>query len=227
VTWPGACRSNSTARAHQHHGLVADGELSTQHPSSAGPSSSPPASPPWVGIYVIRAKSSHPTLRGAPAAVVAAQPRAGAANAARIVERHVEERTGPKLDEAAVVAPWAGLGSADNYPLIEEVAKLLNGAAGASRPSSTPGGSPTHTRWARPARRSSRRLPASHLGRDPAPGRHEGIEEHRRGQQGPGRPIFGVADLGIVGDVHKVLPPSSTRSRTGAERPGSAPAVAN
>ena len=51
----------------------------------------------------------------------------------------------------------AGWARRRNYALIEELAKLLHGAAGASRgPSSTPAGCPTRTRSARPARPSSR-----------------------------------------------------------------------
>ena len=193
-------------------GLVADGELSTQHPVFGGTLVvTARFTSPGVGIYVIRAKSfaSDPS-GGAPAAVVAAPaPDAGAANAARIVERHVEERTGPKLDEAAVVASGGrGLGSADNYPLIEEVAKLLNGAAGASRAIVDAG-------W----------VPYSHqvgqTGKTVKPTVYlafgiSGATQHLVGMKGSKNivavnkdqdaPIFGVADLGIVGDVHKVLP---------------------
>ena len=57
------------------------------------------------GIFVIRAKSfpAEPSGGAAAAVVAATAPDTGASNAARIVARHVEERTGPKLDEAAVV----------------------------------------------------------------------------------------------------------------------------
>src|SRR6202011_2977055 len=51
-----------------------------------------------------------------------------------ITQRHVEERTGPKLDEAAIVVSGGrGLGEAGNHELIEQLAKLLHGAPGASR----------------------------------------------------------------------------------------------
>ena len=63
-----------------------------------------------------------------------ALPDVGAAGAARVLARHVEESTGPKLDEAnIVVSGGRGLGEAGNYHLIEELAKLLKGAPGASR----------------------------------------------------------------------------------------------
>jgi len=88
------------------------------------------------GIYVIRAKSFVAEPSGGPAAAVVAAPTpdTGATGAARIVERHEEERSGPKLDEASVVVSGGrGLGAAENYHLVEELAKLLHGAAGASR----------------------------------------------------------------------------------------------
>ena len=52
-----------------------------------------------------------------------------------MLERHVEEQQGPKLEEAAVVVSGGrGIGAAENYaPLVEELAKQLKGAWGASR----------------------------------------------------------------------------------------------
>ena len=74
---------------------------------------------------------------------VAARPRssrsravdAGRAAEAKVLERHVEEQQGPKLEEAAVVVSGGrGIGAAENYaPLVEALAKELKGAWGASR----------------------------------------------------------------------------------------------
>jgi len=163
------------------------------------------------GIYVVRAKSfpAEPS-GGAPASVMASPaPDTGATNAARIVARHVEERTGPKLDEAAVVVSGGrGLGEKDNYALIEELATLLKGAAGASRAIVDAG-------W----------VPYSHqvgqTGKTVKPTVYlacgiSGATQHLVGMKNSKNivainkdadaPIFSVADLGIVGDVHKVLP---------------------
>ncbi len=163
------------------------------------------------GLYVVRAKSfaAEPS-GGAEAAVVAAPaPETGATNVARIVARHVEERTGPKLDEAEVVVSGGrGLGEKDNYALIEELATLLRGAAGASRAIVDAG-------W----------VPYSHqvgqTGKTVKPTVYvacgiSGATQHLVGMKNSKNiiainkdqdaPIFSVADLGVVGDVHKVLP---------------------
>jgi len=163
------------------------------------------------GIFVIRAKSFPAEASGgAAAAVVAATaPDTGAANAARILARHVEERTGPKLDEAdVVVSGGRGLGEKEEYVLIEELAGLLHGAAGASRAIVDAG-------W----------VPYSHqvgqTGKTVKPTVYlacgiSGATQHMVGMKNSKNivainkdqdaPIFQVADLGIVGDVHKVVP---------------------
>ncbi len=193
-------------------GLVPGERLSSQHPIFGGShivtAAFTGASP---GIFVVRAKSfAAEPAGGGPAAVVAAKvPDTGASNGATIVERHVEERSGPKLDEAAVVVSGGrGLGEKDNYRLIEELAKLLHGAAGASRAIVDAG-------W----------VPYSHqvgqTGKTVKPTVYvacgiSGATQHLVGMKGSKNivainkdaeaPIFSVADLGIVGDVHKVLP---------------------
>ena len=162
-------------------------------------------------IFVVRAKSfaAEPS-GGSPASVVAAPaPDTGATNAAKIVARHVEERTGPKLDEAdVVVSGGRGLGEKDQYSLIEELATLLHGAPGASRAIVDAG-------W----------VPYSHqvgqTGKTVKPTVYvacgiSGATQHLVGMKNSKNivainkdqdaPIFSVADLGIVGDVHKVLP---------------------
>ncbi len=139
-------------------GLVAaDGGLSSQHPVFGGSHTvTARFTGSGPGIFVIRAKSfaAESAGGGAASVVAAAAGEAGATNTAKIAQRHVEERSGPKLDEAPVVVSGGrGLGEAANYAMIEELAKLLNGAAGASRkPSLTPAGCRTRTRSARPAR---------------------------------------------------------------------------
>ncbi len=194
-------------------GLVADGSgLSTQHAIFGGQQVvTAHFTGEGPGIFVIRAKSFPAEASGGATAQVAALPApdTGATNAARIVARHVEERVGPKLDEAdVVVSGGRGLGEADQYALIEELARLLKGAPGASRAIVDAG-------W----------VPYSHqvgqTGKTVKPTVYlacgiSGATQHLVGMKSSKNivainkdqdaPIFSVADLGIVGDVHKVVP---------------------
>ena len=147
---------------------------------------------------------------GAPAAVVAAPvPDLGATGGATVTAVHVEETSGPKLDEAnIVVSGGRGLGEAANYEMIEQLAKLLNGAPGASRAIVDAGWVPYSYQVGQTGKVVK---PSVYLAAGIS-----GATQHMVGMKGSKNiiainkdkeaPIFGVADLGIVGDVHKVLP---------------------
>jgi electron transfer flavoprotein alpha subunit len=147
---------------------------------------------------------------GAPAQVVAVSiPDAGATGAAKVTAVHVEETSGPKLDEAnVVVSGGRGLGESKNYELVEELAKLLHGAPGASRAIVDAGWVPYSYQVGQTGKVVK---PSVYIAAGIS-----GATQHMVGMKGSKNiiainkdkeaPIFAVADLGIVGDVHKVLP---------------------
>jgi len=148
---------------------------------------------------------------GGPAQVVSVPaPDAGRAGEAKVLEHHVEEREGPKLEEATVVVSGGrGLGSAEAYePLVEALAKLLGGASGASRAIVDAGWVP----YAKQVGQTGKVVkPKVYIALGIS-----GATQHMVGMKGSENiiavnkdaeaPIFGIADLGIVGDVHKVVP---------------------
>jgi electron transfer flavoprotein alpha subunit len=162
-------------------------------------------------IVVVKPKSFAAEEGGAGGGQVSslAVPDLGATGAAKVVNRHVEERSGPKLDEAdIVVSGGRGLGEAGKYQMIEDLAKLLKGAPGASRAIVDAG-------WVPYA------YQVGQTGKTVKPNVYvacgiSGATQHLVGMKGAKNivainkdkeaPIFSVADLGVVGDVHKVVP---------------------
>jgi electron transfer flavoprotein alpha subunit len=147
---------------------------------------------------------------GAPAAVeAAAVPDLGATGAATVKGVHVEESSGPKLDEAnIVVSGGRGLGEAGKYEMIEQLAKLLKAAPGASRAIVDAGWVPYSYQVGQTGKVVK---PTLYIAAGIS-----GATQHMVGMKGSKNivainkdkeaPIFSIADLGIVGDVHKVLP---------------------
>ncbi|NNF53371.1 MAG: electron transfer flavoprotein subunit alpha/FixB family protein [Acidimicrobiales bacterium] len=164
-----------------------------------------------VKIVLVRPKSFAPEPSGGASADVEDLdvPDVGAAGGARVVQRHVEESEGPKLDEAnLVVAGGRGLGSAESYAMVEGLAAKLKGAAGASRAIVDAGWVPYSFQVGQTGKVVK---PAVYIAAGIS-----GATQHLVGMKGskniiainkdPEAPIFGIADLGIVGDVHKVIP---------------------
>jgi len=162
-------------------------------------------------LFLVRPKSFAPEESGggAPEVVVLDVPDTGATNAAKVTQVHVEEHTGPKLDEAAVVVSGGrGLGEAEKFAMIEELAKLLKGAPGASRAIVDAGWVP----YAYQVGQTGKTVkPTVYIACGIS-----GATQHMVGMKGAKNiiainkdqeaPIFSIADLGIVGDVHKVVP---------------------
>jgi len=162
-------------------------------------------------ILLVRPKSfvAEETGGGAAAVNTLAVPDTGAAGAAQVVDRFVEESDGPKLDEASIVVSGGrGLGDAEKFGMVEELASLVGGAAGASRAIVDAGWVPYSSQ-------------VGQTGKVVKPDVYialgiSGATQHLVGMKGSKTiiavnkdeeaPIFGVADLGIVGDVHNVVP---------------------
>ena len=162
-------------------------------------------------LATFRPKSFAAESAGGAAAEVVAAPFGdlGASGAAQVTAVHVEESSGPKLDEAAIVVSGGrGLGEAAKYELVEQLAKLLKGAPGASRAIVDAGWVPYSYQVGQTGKVVK---PTVYIAAGIS-----GATQHMVGMKGAKNiiainkdkeaPIFGIADLGIVGDVHKVLP---------------------
>lgn len=128
---------------------------------------------------------------------------------ASITESHVEEREGPQLGEASIVVSGGrGLGSPEAYELVERLGKQLKAATGATRAIVDAG-------WVPYAKQ------VGQTGKTVKPDVYvacgiSGAMQHLVGMKDSktiiainkdaDAPIFSIADLGVVGDVHKVLP---------------------
>ncbi|MEI3347980.1 MAG: electron transfer flavoprotein subunit alpha/FixB family protein [Dysosmobacter sp.] len=105
------------------------------------------------------------------------------------------------------MAGGRGMGSAENFQLVRDLAELLGGVVGASRPAIEDGWVPGTIRWASPARSCPKLYIACGI---------SGAMQHVSGMSGSGyivainkdedAPIFDVADVGIVGNVMDILP---------------------
>ncbi len=164
-----------------------------------------------LGIFLVRPKSFAPEESGGAAAPVEdlSFGDLGATGAAKVTNVFVEEKTGPSLDEAAVVvAGGRGLGEKDNFQMVEDLAKLLSAAPGASRAIVDAGWVPYSYQVGQTGKVVK---PTVYIAAGIS-----GATQHLVGMKGskniiainkdPEAPIFSVADLGIVGDVHKVMP---------------------
>jgi electron transfer flavoprotein alpha subunit len=134
----------------------------------------------------------------------------------RVLEKVPEEVAGIKLEDAGVVvAGGRGIGSADGFKQLEELAKMLKGAMGASRP-------PCDNGWVPDGAQ------VGLTGKIVTPDLYiavgiSGSSQHMSGCSGskniiainkdPEANIFREASFGVIGDWKKVLPAFSDKVR--------------
>lgn len=138
-----------------------------------------------------------------------------------MVEQAHVEQTGPSIEDAKViVAGGRGLGAPEGFLLAEELAQVLGGAVGATRAVVDAGWYPYSTQVGQTGKNVSPKLYIA-LG-------VSGAIQHKVGMQNSGTivainkdrnaPIFEFSDLGVVGDLHAIVPKLSEliRQRRGS-----------
>jgi electron transfer flavoprotein alpha subunit len=129
--------------------------------------------------------------------------------AAKVVDQQLEESSGPSIEDAdVIVAGGRGLGAPDKFTLAEELARALGGAVGATRAVVDAGWYPYAAQIGQTGKTVSPKLYLA--------AGISGAIQHKVGMQSAenivainkdaNAPIFEFSDLGVVGDLNKILP---------------------
>lgn len=163
-------------------------------------------------IITVRSNAIQPEPTGAatPQRVDVSVTISEAARLARVVDRTAATKAGrPELAEASVVVSGGrGVGGAEGFSVIEDLADTLGGAVGASRAATDAGWYPHQFQVGQTGKTVSPQLYIANG--------ISGAIQHRAGMQtsktivvvnkDPEAPIFELADFGVVGDLFQVVP---------------------
>ena len=166
-------------------------------------------SSPRIGLFRAGSFDAAPTGGGAPQVENVAVELEEHSRAAKIVDQQLEESSGPSIEDAEIVVGGGrGLGAPENFSLAEELARVLGGAVGATRAVVDAGWYPYSAQIGQTGKTVSPKLYVA-LG-------ISGAIQHKVGMQSsnvivainqdPNAPIFEFSDLGVVGDIHEIVP---------------------